>query len=103
MNTYATPPESRRRLSSISSTSRTTNRVEMRARPRHIADLLVVRGGSSAADWATDTSAHSSSHWAMVTPDPHADRPAPAQVKELARELGVDTCVAWEALDRMYR
>jgi len=39
----------------------------------------------------------------MVTPDPHADRPAPAQVKELARELGVDTCVAWEALDRMYR
>lgn len=85
MNTYATPTKTMRR-----------------SRPHHIADLLVVRDGSSAADPATDTSAYSSSHWAMVTRDPYAEKRAPAQVKGLARELGVDARVAWEALDAMY-
>jgi hypothetical protein len=103
MNTCATPPETMRRSSSNSVTSRTTERAEMRARPRRIADLLVFPGGPSAADSATDTrGAHSSSHWVMIPREPDAEKRAPAQVKTLARELGVDTRVAWDALDCMY-
>jgi hypothetical protein len=34
--------------------------------------------------------------------DPHAGKQAPAHVKALARELGVDTSLAWDALDDMY-
>jgi hypothetical protein len=86
MNSYATP-------------HRTMSRP---ARPRHIADLLVVPDGSPAADRATDTSTHSSSHWTMVACDPHAVKRAPAHVKALARDIGVDTHAAWNVLDGMY-
>jgi hypothetical protein len=103
MNTYATPPKTMRRSSSNSFTSTTANNAEMRARPRRIADLLVVCGGSSAADGAMHTrGAHSSSHWVAVMRDPHAGTQVPAHVKALACELGVDTRVAWDALDDMY-
>ena len=103
MNTYATPSETMPRSSSNSFTATTTNNAEMRARPRRIADLLIVRGGSSAADGATDpTGAHSSAHWVAVMRDPRAGTQAPAHVKALARELGVDAGLAWDALDGTY-
>jgi len=103
MSTYATPPKTMRRSSSNSVTSRATDPAEMRARPRRIADLLVFPSGSSAADWATDTrGAHSSSHWVMIPREPDAEKRAPAQVKALAGDLGVDNRVAWDVLDGMY-
>jgi hypothetical protein len=103
MNTYATPSETMPRSSSNSFTATTTNNAEMRARPRRIADLLIVRGGSSAADGVMNArGAHSSAHWVAVMRDPHAGKQAPAHVKALARELGVDTSLAWDALDDMY-
>ncbi len=102
MNTYATPPKTRR-SSPNGVTSRTTDNAETRARPRRIADLLVVRGGPSAADWATDTrGADSSSHWVMIPHEPDAEKRAPAQVRALAGDLGVDNRVACDVLDGMY-
>lgn len=82
-----------------------TNRrpAETRARPRRIADLLVLSDRSPAGDWATDTrGAHSSSHWVMIARKPDAGKQAPALVKALAGDPGVDNSVTWDVLDGMY-
>jgi hypothetical protein len=103
MNTYAVPPRTMRRSSSNSLGSSAANTTKTRARPRRIADLLVVRGGPPAGGRAGDVGdAHSSSHWVALARDHHAGERAPAHVKALARELGVDTTVAWDVLDGMY-
>lgn len=80
-------------------TATTTNNTQMRVRPRRVADLLIV---SSAADGTMNGAARASAHWVAVTPDLSAGEQAPAHVKALAQGLGVDTRVAWAALDGMY-
>jgi hypothetical protein len=103
MNTYAVPSRTTRRSSPNSFGSSAARAAKTRARPRRIADLLVVSGGPPAGEGASDAGdAHSSSHWVALARDPHAGERAPAHVKALARELGVDTTFAWEALNGMY-
>jgi hypothetical protein len=102
MNTYAGPSRTARR-SSNSFGSSAARAAKARARPRRIADLLVVDGGPPGAKGASDAGdARSSSHWVALARDSDAGERAPAHVKALARELGVDTTVAWDALDGMY-
>jgi hypothetical protein len=103
MNTYAVPSKTMRPSSSSSYGSSATSAARTCARPRRIADLLVVRGNPLVGDPATDArGSYSSSHWVAVAHDPHAGERAPAHVKALAQELEVDTAVAWDALDGMY-
>lgn len=103
MSTYATAPRTTRRWSSNGFGSSATNTANTRARPRRIADLLVVRDCPSAGDTTSDAGdARSSQHWVVLAPDPHAGKRAPAHVSALARRLGVDTTVAWAALDGTY-
>ena len=103
MNTYAIPPTTMHRSSSNGFKATTATNAEMRAGPRRIAELVIDRGEPSAAGGAMETRrGHSTAHWVAVIPGPSTARQAPAHVKALARELGVDTSVAWEALDGTY-
>jgi hypothetical protein len=103
MNTYAVPPRTMLHSSSSSSGSSAESAATTLPRPRRIADLLVVRGNPPAGEETSDArGAHSSSHWVALARDPHEGERAPAHVKALALELGVDTTVAWNVLDGMY-
>jgi hypothetical protein len=103
MNAYAAPPRAIHHPSPNSFGSSAASAAEPCARPRRIADLFVVRHDPPAREPASNLGdAHSSSHWVALARGPYAGEHAPAHVKALARELGVDTTVAWDALDDMY-
>jgi hypothetical protein len=104
MNTYAVPPRTMRRSHSSSIGSSPVSPAKTHARPRRVADLLVIGGDPAAGSQASHAGgSRSSSHWVAVARDLHVGERPPAHVKALARELGVDATVAWDALDGTYR